>query len=74
MTFQELTNLVKEIDQKVDVIYMSMIGDPTDNNKPGCRLKQDRLEQSFASFKRHYYVLLPLVITAVISLLVKAFV
>jgi hypothetical protein len=45
----ELTQLsveLKQIKEKLDVIVVAIVGDPSDPSKPGVLLRLDRLEQS----------------------------
>ncbi len=42
----QLAGELKQIREKLDVIVLAVVGDPSDPNKPGVLLRIDRLEQS----------------------------
>jgi hypothetical protein len=49
---KDLNNKLEYMDKKLDKITDAVIGDPSDNNKPGHSLRLDRLERSSASVKK----------------------
>ncbi len=52
MDLESLSNTVIYMKGKLDVIYTALIGDPTDESKPGVIVRLDRLERSYAGQKR----------------------
>lgn len=72
MELQELTQLLKDVSKKVDLVYEALLGDPTNPFKPGVMLRLDRVEQSSTVIKRMYWVIFPIVLTAIAALIVSS--
>ena len=47
MDLDSLNNAVEYMKGKLDVIYTVLIGDPTDESKPGLLIRLDRLERAY---------------------------
>jgi hypothetical protein len=47
--FEALNKIVEYMKTKLDQIAEAIVGDPTDNSKPGILIRLDRLERSYAS-------------------------
>lgn len=47
MDLESLSKTVEYMKDKVDTIYTALIGDPTDETKPGFVIRLDRLERAY---------------------------
>lgn len=47
--FESLSQTVEYMRRKLDTIVEAIIGDPTDELKPGLLIRMDRLERSYAN-------------------------
>jgi len=66
-----LSEDIKDIKIKVDLVHLALLGDPTDQNKPGCLLRLDRVEQSFVILKKFVWILLPIIIVTILTVIFK---
>ena len=72
MNSNELSQAVKDIKLKVDILYDSLVGDLKDNRKPGVLLRLDRAEQSLLLIKRCGWFLFSLILSCAVSIYLKA--
>ncbi|KKL61928.1 hypothetical protein LCGC14_2190310 [marine sediment metagenome] len=47
MDLAALSKTIKDMKDKLDVIFVALIGDPTDESKPGVIIRLDRLERAY---------------------------
>lgn len=73
MDLESLNKTVEYMRDKVDMIYAALIGDPTDESKPGFLIRLDRLERSYASHRRALTIFGGALIT-VVATIIAAFV
>ncbi len=71
MDLQSLSNAMEYMKGKVDMIVAALIGDPTDESKPGLLIRLDRLERAYRTLVWFGGAMVTLVAAIVAAFVIK---
>jgi len=71
MDLESLSKTVEYMKGRVDMIVAALIGDPTDNSKPGLLIRLDRLERAYRTLVWFGGALVTVVATIIGAFVIK---